>query len=274
MGYCGFEGRHYSLFHSIENDMGFAVNLQVLIQAIAYKLIAEGQVTHQDIPDTPEIESERRQIFFTAAVDLKKFSIKQDSKNVFLGKLLEFADKIKKSRRNKGFNVIKLQDYRIALLRFLQTEGREIITDMGLQDTINDLEARLTGDQAVSSRLIKDIMKNERSPDPIRMTGKRFNRNAEEYYRSDLRAQHLSEAMASVIHKLSQLNNEESALLETQLNLQTTLALWLEQVKQHLAADTLNSEQIRQLIALIIYLDCDLSAHTLNQKNQEFMQAC
>ncbi len=274
MGYCGFEGRHYSLFHSIEHDMGHAVNLQILIQAIAYKLITNGDVTHRDIPDSPEIESERRQIFFTAAVDLKKFSVNQETKNNFLTKLLEFADKIKKSRRNKGFNVIKLQDYRVALFRFLQTEGRDIISQLGIQDTIDDLQERLLGNHAVSKRLVDGIMAEERNKDPIRVSGKRFNRKAEEYYRGDLRSLHLVEAMDSATLQLKELNEQDTASLETYLKIPVPLHDWLEQVKQHLVADTLNSQQIRTLIALIIYLDCDLSVQTLNSKNQGFMQAC
>ena len=46
------------------NDMTYAINLQVLITALAYKYIIDGTITHQSIPDNPSIESERRQIIF------------------------------------------------------------------------------------------------------------------------------------------------------------------------------------------------------------------
>src|SRR5208283_411825 len=59
MGFTGFEGRHYSLFESLMDDMGQAASLQTLITALAYKYILTGEVTHASIPDTPTIESER-----------------------------------------------------------------------------------------------------------------------------------------------------------------------------------------------------------------------
>jgi len=72
MGFSGFEGRHYSLFGSFREDMGRATDLQVLITALAYKYMAEG-IRHCHIPDDPEIESERRQVFFGAAVAIPTF---------------------------------------------------------------------------------------------------------------------------------------------------------------------------------------------------------
>jgi hypothetical protein len=50
MGFSGFEGRSYSLFHSFEEDMAKAVDLQNLLTALAFKYIADGRVTHAHIP--------------------------------------------------------------------------------------------------------------------------------------------------------------------------------------------------------------------------------
>lgn len=279
MGYCGFEGRHYSLFHSIEQDMGQAVNLQILIQALAYKLIAEGKVTHADIPDTPEIESERRQIFFTAAAELKKFSIKQDTQNNFLNTLLGSACKIKKSRRNKGFNVVRLEDYRDALLTYLKNEAGELITSLGLEETISDLEARLHSSQSVADRLVKDILKDEKHDNPIKLSGKRFNTKAEAYYRTDLRTKHLAEAMDSLCAQVNSLSHEQTQTLQTELAINTELSEWLFQTKQHLLSDALNSDGIRKLVALIIVLDCELLStqdtstnNTMRDKQKHHMQ--
>lgn len=258
MGYCGFEGRHYSLFHSIEQDMGQAVNLQILIQALAYKLIAEGKVTHSDIPDSPEIESERRQIFFTAAAELKKFSFKQDTQNHFLNTLLQSARKIKKSRRNKGFNVVRLEDYRDALLSFIKNEAGDLITGLGLEETVLDLEARIKGNHSVADRLVNDILKDEKYDDPIKLSGKRFNTKAEEYYRTDLRLKHLAEAMDSLYTDVNNLSKEQIQQLQSELGIEIELSEWLFQTKQHLISEALNSDRIRKLVALIITLDCDL----------------
>jgi len=267
MGYCGFEGRHYSLFHSIQKDMGQAVNLQLLIQALAYKLIAEGKVSHQDIPDTPEIESERRQIFFTAAADLKKFSIKQNSQNSFMQTLLLSAKKVKKSRRNKGFNVVKLEDYREGLFTFIKTEGADLIESLGLEETISDLEMRLNQEQAVSEKLVSEILREEKHQDPIKLSSKRFNQKAEEYYRTELRLQHIAEAMDSVIDQISLCTPEEIQTLKQSLNIEIPLIDWLDQAKQHLVSETISSTQIRSLVAIIIHLDCELTAESRASKS-------
>jgi hypothetical protein len=59
---------------------GPAVDLQRLITALAFKLIAQGKITHKDIPDSVDVESERRQIFFGAALNLPTFYMKQNSR--------------------------------------------------------------------------------------------------------------------------------------------------------------------------------------------------
>ena len=53
--------------------MGKAANLQNLLNALAFKYMAEGKLTHSHIPDDPAVESERRQIFFCAATDIPTF---------------------------------------------------------------------------------------------------------------------------------------------------------------------------------------------------------
>ena len=44
MGFSGFEGRHYSLFESIMDDMGEAANLQTLVTALAFKYMLTEEV--------------------------------------------------------------------------------------------------------------------------------------------------------------------------------------------------------------------------------------
>ena len=45
-----------------------AANLQMLLAALAFKYIISGRISHDDIPSTPFIENERRQILFGAAI--------------------------------------------------------------------------------------------------------------------------------------------------------------------------------------------------------------
>ena len=47
---------------SIERDMAAATDLQRLVTALAHQYVLSGEVTHEDIPDTPEVESKRRQV--------------------------------------------------------------------------------------------------------------------------------------------------------------------------------------------------------------------
>ncbi len=63
MGYSGFEHRYYSIFEHVLTDMGNAADMQTLITALAYQYVLNGEVSHAMIPDTPGIESERRQLF-------------------------------------------------------------------------------------------------------------------------------------------------------------------------------------------------------------------
>lgn len=51
-----------------------AAELQQLLCALACKLIVCGRVSRTSIPDTPEVESERRQIFFARPSPCPRFS--------------------------------------------------------------------------------------------------------------------------------------------------------------------------------------------------------
>ena len=144
IGYSGFEGRSYSLFHNLLDDMTGAVNLQNLITALAYRYIIEERVRHRDIPDRPSVESERRQIFFAGAIGIPTFFVKADTPNRFLRKILTHVKNQRNSRRYKGYIRVELQEYRMALLEVITSDGRSLIETMGLSGTIEDLRLRLT----------------------------------------------------------------------------------------------------------------------------------
>ncbi|MBN1865340.1 MAG: hypothetical protein JW808_10600 [Victivallales bacterium] len=44
MGFSGFEGRFYSLFHSLRDDMAVAADMQLLVTALAYKYVLSGKI--------------------------------------------------------------------------------------------------------------------------------------------------------------------------------------------------------------------------------------
>ncbi|MDK9716576.1 MAG: hypothetical protein OEL57_01560 [Trichlorobacter sp.] len=195
MGFSGFEGRHYSLFPTFGGDMGRAADLQTLITALAYKYMAEG-VDHQGIPDDPSLESERRQIFFGAAIGLPTFFVSKDTANSFLGRIIGKTQGVRPSKRYPGYLRVQIHEYRLALLRTLREDGAELIEQMGLQDTIADLACRLREPEqyAASGRLTGGILEQLGSRSALNTEARDFNSGAEEYYRTTLRRHQMAEA--------------------------------------------------------------------------------
>ena len=216
MGFSGFEGRYYSIFENFGDDMGRAADLQTLVTALAYKYMALG-TAHADIPDTPSVESERRQIFFGAAIGLPTFFVRRNSSNVFLAKILKKTAGIRSSHRYPGYLRIQIHEYRKALLKVLREDAADLIEQMGLQDTMNDLEIRINEPDLYSAagRLTKGILNEVNASSPLRVNAREFNSGAECYYRTTLRRQHLEEAFGFLIDDCSMLDLEQASLDET-----------------------------------------------------------
>lgn len=197
-GFSGFEGRYYSLFESLEGDMGKAVDLQVLVTALAMKYIATGKVAHRHIPDSPSIESERRQIFFGTAIGIPTFYVHKNTGNAFLFRILERCRKVRQSRRYPNHYRVYNLEYRRALLEILQEDGRDLLDLLGMGETVNDLRLRMESPDEFSAagRLTGGILNTLGASSPLRAGAREFNMAAEEYYRRHLRAKHLAEALA------------------------------------------------------------------------------
>jgi hypothetical protein len=103
IGFSGFEGRHFSLFESLERDLAPACELQTLITAFAYQEMARGRLTHEMIPDDPSIESERRQIFFASAIGIPTVFISQRTRNELLKRVVALAKNVRASVRYPGY---------------------------------------------------------------------------------------------------------------------------------------------------------------------------
>lgn len=166
MGFSGFESRQYSLFESLRDDMSNAVNLQLLITAFAFKLVAEGAVSHDDIPDTPHAESERRQMFFGEAIGLSSFYVRKDTKNNFLLKILKSAKNARPSSRYPNYLKVKNIDYRLALVKTLEEGAGELLEMLGLRGTMDDLFARLQDEKLTFRRQASwpELSKRSRQP--------------------------------------------------------------------------------------------------------------
>jgi hypothetical protein len=195
MGYSGFEGRHFSMFHGVSEDMGPAADLQVLLTALAYGYIFRNDVTHAQIPDDPFVESERRQIFFGAAIGIPTFYVRQDTRNRFIARILGTVQNTRLSRRYKGYVRVQRQAYCQALVEMIRRDGRELIEQMGLGGMLDDLAARLAVPEACAARkLTAGILETAGADHPLELSGAEFNAAAERYYRGPLKNKNINEA--------------------------------------------------------------------------------
>ncbi len=208
MGFTGFEGRYYSLFESLSDDMARAADLQALVTALAFKYQAQGKYGRHDIPDKPFIESERRQIFFGAAIGIPTFFVRRDTPNRLLRAILARTKRTRASRRYSSYLRVYNHDYQRALLQTLLEDGADLIEMFGLWETLADLRARLDdpANQSAAGKLARGILADTRAGarlrSPMQMAAGEFNLQADRYYRDSLRRRHFSEAFEFLIEDL------------------------------------------------------------------------
>jgi hypothetical protein len=195
MGFSGMEGRHYSLFEGLEEDLGSAAGLQALVTALAYKYMAEGKVTHGDIPDEPSVESERRQVFFGTAIGLPTFFVRRDTGNKLLLRILGRTAGVRPSRRYAGYLRVGNLEYRRALCQILAEDGADLAAAFHLGPMLEDLRLRLEAPERYSAagKLTRGILDELGVSSPMAARAPEFNRAAERYYRDRLRRKHLEE---------------------------------------------------------------------------------
>ncbi|MDZ7667539.1 MAG: hypothetical protein U5K27_19790 [Desulfotignum sp.] len=273
MGYSGFEHRYYSIFEHVLADMGNAADMQTLITALAYKYILNGEVTHAMIPDTPGVESERRQMFFCAAVNLPTCYVKTDTRNLFLKHIVSRISHTRKSRRYPGYTRIKIKDYKQALVNTLKKDGNALIDDLKLHAAIADLQSRIHSPDTRSAcgRLVKGILTSQKKPDPMNYPGEVFNREAEQYYQETLRKQHMAEGFKTLISEFTGMDLWAGFrepvfrdIIGTILP-DTDLDHFLKQVKGPLMANDLPLEPIKKLLFLImLYVNME-AAHAASR---------
>jgi len=204
MGYSGFEGRHYSLFESLHNDLARAADLQTLITLLAYKWMGCGAITHRTIPDTPFCESERRQIVFDTAIGLPTFFVKSDTGNFFLKHILKYTEGIRTSSRYPGYFRVPTVGYKRALVRFLENEAEDLIHALNLKETFRDLKHRIEhpAEHSTGSRLTRSILQTAGAGSPFDLDAEAFNTEAESYFRNGLRRRHIQEGVDDLAERL------------------------------------------------------------------------
>lgn len=263
MGFSGFEGRYYSLFESFERDLGNAISIQNLITVLAFHYIIEGKVTHDHIPDTPFIESERRQIIFDASIGIPTFYIRTDTPNLFLKNIVSKTRKVRNSRRYPGYLRVKLDEYLNALFEVLLEDGRPFIDMFNIEGVIEDLKARLdpSGAARTSTRLTNDILHSAGVKSPFELNGERFNMASERFYYNELRKKHMMEALHFLEEDfrnmdITFINNNEpfSAALDYVLQ-GMTLSRFLRLFQKDFLKGEIEIKSIIQMIFLMLIVE-------------------
>ncbi|MEM7585790.1 MAG: hypothetical protein AAF560_20540 [Acidobacteriota bacterium] len=197
LGFSGFEGRHYSQFHRMKTDLARATELQQLLIALAFRYAAEGQVRHEHIPDNPELESERRQIFFGRALGVPTFFVRENTTNRFLHDLISSSRGTRRSRRYRGFQRIRQADYQRALLERIERDATDLAEMLGCRETLADLRQRLDDPRthAAAGKLTQEILDTAGARSPFELCADEWNTAAEQTYRDRTRQGYLEEAL-------------------------------------------------------------------------------
>ena len=258
MGFCGFEHRYYSIFDDILSDMGAAVDLQNLLTALSFHYILSGKVNPCMIPDTPDVESERRQVFFCSAIHIPTFYIKTRTRNIFLLNIVSKISKTRMSRRYPGYTRVRVKDYQRALIETIKADGQDLIRSMNLEHILPDLEDRLFSSSSTCTKLVKGILATGRRQDPMKFTGEQFNEKAEAYFINGLRKKQMSEGFGVLKKALGEMGfRDESGVPVLKAAVHSILGhqdldLFMASVRQSFLNDTLSLDEIRKMIFLII----------------------
>lgn len=278
MGFSGFEGRYYSVFENFGNDMGRAADLQTLITALAYKYMALG-TTHAHIPDTPSVESERRQIFFGSAIGIPTVFVSKNSRNAFLEKILKITDGIRPSRRYPGYLRVQIHEYRRALLRLLREDAADLIELLDLHDTLNDLELRLGEPRhSAAGRLTSGILNEVNASKPLNVNAREFNLGAERFYRTTLRQRHMEEALGFMAQDCRMLDQEQATLGEEYRKALLVVlqgqeaSRFIEAATEdvlHERADISTLKRLMNLILIKVHHDETIASHSTDNQRSE-----
>ncbi|MFO7884219.1 MAG: hypothetical protein R6U68_05300 [Desulfobacteraceae bacterium] len=262
-GFSGIEARYYSTFESLFEDFGEAVQLQRIIFSFAWKLILEQEITHEDIPDTPEIESERRQIFFGAAMGIKTVFVNKKTANRLMQIILS-----KIHKKNKLFNSItypgyykfEIKDYLAALMAMITDQGEALINAPELLSTIKNAEKRVrgAGSSRTADRMVENVLKQAKAGKATELNAETFNQAAERYMREGLRKKHMSEGFKIVEEDLQHLelwagfrDTSSGEILRSILGSQS-LSMFLEENRDAVLNETATQDVLEKMIQLIV----------------------
>jgi len=271
MGYSGFEGRSYSLFPSFLGDMAEAVDLQNFITAFAYQMVLDGSVLHGEIPDQPSVESERRQIFFAAAIGIPTVYIRSETGNSFLRRILSHVKSQRPSRRYKNYIRVPIGDYRLALLAFIRAEGALLAEELEITPQLDNLKRRLISPEDNAwGRLVRgagEQLGTARKAQKI--PAETFNSGTEEYYRTTLRKAQLQEGFTVLQEDCTRLEQTDNTLLrQVMANINPAMSAtdYLARLQKDLVTEVAGADAVRNVAHLaltVIHHDRTLYSNTI-----------
>ena len=272
IGFSGYEARYYSLWENLNNDMGGAVDLQMLITALAYKYIVQGKVTHDHIPDTRFVESERRHIYFSTAIGLPRLNIRFGSSNQFLQSILKNTTGIRSSKKYQGYGEITVAAYRKALVKTIRNDAQDLITMMGLEETLTDVEERLQDPKTYSAegKLTNKILQEVNAKSVFDVSADEFNHAAEKYYRGSLKDSFVKQALEELKSDLQKIESEDDLDTDSRKAMSYTVRgqsthTFLENVISAVMTETLPCRELKKLINLILIM----IQHDTNRADRE-----
>jgi hypothetical protein len=272
LGFSGYEARYYSLFPSFRQDMAPATDLQALLTALAFKYVASGSYHHSDIPDQPFVESERRQIFFGAAVGVPTFYVSTRTPNRFLMDVVERTKGVRRSRRYPGYLRVKNREYRKALMRILLEDGADLIEAMQIRTSVADLRSRMEDPEtgSAATRLTRQILDEAGVASPFSLRGRDFNRAAEGFYSGKLRRRHLEEGFDYLEEDSSRMDSIRTCNSELDRVLKgLSVGEFIRASRQSLVEGTASLETVTTaLLLLLIAESIDAERHSRSARNR------
>jgi hypothetical protein len=234
--------------------MAIATDLQTLITALAFKYVASGEWTHQDIPDQPFVESERRQVLFAAAVGVPTFYVSSKSPNRFLMRIVRRTAGLRRSRRYPGYLRVLLSEYQKTLLEMILEDGSDLIEALEMRPSFENLCGRLNEPelQTTSAKLTRQILDKAGAKSPLSLCGREFNQIAESFYREELRAKHLQEGLDELEQDIEEIGSIP-ALRAVMGN--RNAVRFLQEAKRSLASGTASIESITIALALLLAVE-------------------
>ncbi len=258
-GFSGFEGRHYSIFPGLRETLALSVDLQAIVTGLAYQWVIDGTVEHAHIPDDPGTESERRQIFFAAAIGIPTVFIRADTKNMMLRRILALVERQRPSRRYKGYLRVEVAAYQQACLDLLKRECGGIGETKGVNETFDTLEAMLKGTLPTAAQRLTGAILNRhgRAIDPMQVEAGTFNRAVETYYRKDLCSLHLADGLETLVQdgcRLDHCRDPEVVALKHRLTGGAPAALFIRETGSRVLAGEATDQEIHALILLTLLI--------------------